>query len=259
MDGVSAFFLVLGILCIAGVIISVAVISSKKKKSYLAADTVHAQNMSYLQQIGFKIEKEYSRKELTFHLYFDYTRKLGAVEYYYTYTDTSSQKKKCEPITVFPLDKIIQCQLIQDGTTVHTNAVAPAMIGAAFLGLGGAIAGATAMSNDAVVGVLAVRLLIEDMKMPSVMISVLRTSTNKASQEYQNLFFLAQEVYGIFEGIVRVNEQARRQAQAQATTAGAGTSDVMDQLSKLADLKAKGVLTDQEFEAKKAMLLAKIK
>ena len=48
-----------------------------------------------------------------------------------------------------------------------------------------------------------------------------------------------------------------QQAQFEAyvkETAGSGTS--ADELAKLADLKAKGVLTDAEFEAQKAKLLA---
>lgn len=39
-------------------------------------------------------------------------------------------------------------------------------------------------------------------------------------------------------------------------TAGSGGGDVASQLSQLADLKSKGVLTDDEFEAQKAKLLA---
>jgi len=38
--------------------------------------------------------------------------------------------------------------------------------------------------------------------------------------------------------------------------AAAPTDDLMDQLSKLADLKAAGVLSDEEFSAAKAKLLA---
>lgn len=56
--------------------------------------------------------------------------------------------------------------------------------------------------------------------------------------------------------------QARRwgaddqaQPEAQAAPASAGTEDVAAQLEKLADLKAKGVLTDEEFAAQKAKLL----
>lgn len=259
MDGLTGVIVVFCVLSIAALIIVGVVVSSKKRKASSTADSIHTQNMGYLQQIGFRIENQYFRKEPGLYLYFDYTNKLGALEYNLTYKNASyGNMKKCEAITVFPLDKIIECELIQDGTAVHKNAIAPAMIGAAFLGLGGAIAGATAMSNDAHVGVLAVRLLLEDMKIPSLMISVLKASTDKSSQEYQNFFYIAQEIYGIFEGLMRVNDQARRQAQAPSNTVGL-EGDVMDQLSKLADLKAKGVLTEQEFESKKALLLNKIK
>lgn len=56
--------------------------------------------------------------------------------------------------------------------------------------------------------------------------------------------------------------QARRwgaddqaQPEAPAAPVSAGTEDVAAQLEKLADLKAKGVLTDEEFAAQKAKLL----
>lgn len=42
---------------------------------------------------------------------------------------------------------------------------------------------------------------------------------------------------------------------AQAATAHEGTDDLIDQLGKLADLKAAGVLDDAEFAAAKARLL----
>jgi hypothetical protein len=57
----------------------------------------------------------------------------------------------------------------------------------------------------------------------------------------------------------RAEEQAARQQKAfdayvkQAAGSGGGS---VDELSKLADLKAKGVLTDAEFEAQKAKLLS---
>jgi ABC-type multidrug transport system fused ATPase/permease subunit len=55
----------------------------------------------------------------------------------------------------------------------------------------------------------------------------------------------------------RAEAQAMKQQQAFDSyikqTAGAGSAE---ELSKLADLKAKGVLTDAEFEAQKAKLLA---
>jgi hypothetical protein len=57
----------------------------------------------------------------------------------------------------------------------------------------------------------------------------------------------------------RAVTQAKQQQQAfdayVKQTAGAAGGSSADQLSKLADLKAKGVLTDAEFEAEKSKLL----
>jgi hypothetical protein len=62
-----------------------------------------------------------------------------------------------------------------------------------------------------------------------------------------------------FEAQAQVAElQAQQTAQAQqaaAPAAAPGGDDLMDQLGKLADLKAAGVLDDAEFAAAKAKLL----
>jgi hypothetical protein len=72
--------------------------------------------------------------------------------------------------------------------------------------------------------------------------------------------FLGVLVYLIARGGKMQERQARDAAQAQQDFNSyvqqvAGTSSA-DQLSKLADLKASGVLTDAEFEAEKAKVLA---
>ncbi len=74
--------------------------------------------------------------------------------------------------------------------------------------------------------------------------------------------FLGILVYLIARG-GKMHERAEQAAQAQQKafddyvkqTAGAGASS-SDELAKLADLKAKGVLTDAEFEAQKAKILS---
>ncbi len=73
--------------------------------------------------------------------------------------------------------------------------------------------------------------------------------------------FLGILVYLIARG-GKMHERAEQAAQQQQQafdayvkeTAGAGNS--VDQLAKLADLKSQGVITDAEFEAQKAKLLA---
>ena len=75
--------------------------------------------------------------------------------------------------------------------------------------------------------------------------------------------FLGVFVYLIARGS-KMQERAAQQAADQQKAfdayvkqaAGTSSDDVSDQLSKLADLKAKGVITDAEFEAQKSKLLA---
>ena len=73
--------------------------------------------------------------------------------------------------------------------------------------------------------------------------------------------FLGILVYLIARGKKMAEHQMQDQAQAQQefkayVQDAAGGGGAADELSKLADLKAKGVITDAEFEAQKAKLLA---
>ena len=62
----------------------------------------------------------------------------------------------------------------------------------------------------------------------------------------------------------KMHERAAQQAAQQqkafdeyvSQTAGTAGADTASQLSKLADLKSQGVITDAEFEAQKAKILA---
>ncbi len=75
--------------------------------------------------------------------------------------------------------------------------------------------------------------------------------------------FLGVFVYLIARG-GKMHERAAAESQQQQQAfdqyvreaAGTSGSNTADQLSKLADLKAKGVITDAEFEAQKSKLLA---
>jgi hypothetical protein len=61
---------------------------------------------------------------------------------------------------------------------------------------------------------------------------------------------------GMGERDVRAYQDQKAQFDAYVReTAGSGGGTAADELTKLADLKAKGVLTDAEFEAQKARLL----
>jgi len=80
------------------------------------------------------------------------------------------------------------------------------------------------------------------------------------------IFVLVLPYLGVFVYLIarggqmheRAANEAAQQQQAfdQYVKEAAGTSGTADQLSKLADLKSQGVLTDAEFDAQKAKILA---
>jgi ABC-type multidrug transport system fused ATPase/permease subunit len=80
------------------------------------------------------------------------------------------------------------------------------------------------------------------------------------------LFVFIIPLFGILVYLIarggKMHERAAQQAQQQQEAfdsyvkEAAGSSSAADELTKLADLKAKGVLSDAEFEAQKAKLLA---
>jgi hypothetical protein len=88
------------------------------------------------------------------------------------------------------------------------------------------------------------------------------------SKALWSIFIIVIPFLGVFVYLIarggkmheRAAEQAAQQQKAfdQYVKEAAGTTgaDTADQLSKLADLKSQGVLTDAEFEAQKAKILA---
>lgn len=163
-----------------------------QRKAAAETEARYQSGLQQLKQGGFVFEKSYPPMHTRPWLFFDYGNNRFA------YFNNNA-------FGIYFLDRVIECSLIQDGTIVHKDAVAPAMVGAAVFGLGGAIAGATAMHGDAQVGILAVRILMDDLRSPSVMFTVLSTSLDKNSPAYLSSFQQAQELYGIFEGVVRYN------------------------------------------------------
>lgn len=69
---------------------------------------------------------------------------------------------------------------------------------------------------------------------------------------------MAQQLSQGLQGASPQTAQAAQAAAAAAAAAGVKPEDVMATLEKLGDLKAKGILTQEEFDAKKAELLKKL-
>lgn len=241
------------------------VVSKQRKaiseKKYQGCDVKHKQNMLQLQSSGFHIEESshyrgYKVKddeyiESTVYLYYDYAGKKAALEYY-------DREYDCSPITIFPLNKIVDCELLQDYTSVSKEE--GTFGGASAFGYGG-ISGNRKAVSQVMAGGLAVRLTIDDIRVSSIVISIIEGSTEKASDEYQGFLSEAQQIYGKFQSIVLINnaECQKREQQAVQEPKTNEHEKAIEQIRQLAKLKDEGILSEEEFEAKKKLLMEKIR
>lgn len=228
---------------------------------------------SVLANRKFRIDKQFFTSHCL--LYLDHGNKQGA---FFGFLDPQkSYKTPVSELRYFALNQITECALVQDGTMVHYNAVVAGMAGAALFGLGGAVAGATAMNNAEHGGHISVRVLLNDDHMPSLTITVMNASIKKSEPAYLEAFENAQKIYNEFEGIVRMNQRnqgsgASQGASAQTTAAQriptqatdphqdvtAENARILEQINHLAQMQKEGILTADEFSEKKKMLLDRL-
>lgn len=164
---------------------------------------------------------------------------------------------------IFYFDDLISYELIEDDATVTGGGVGAALAGGLLFGAAGGIAGAM-VGGKKVKGAVEnmfLQIKLNDMNMPSLMITFSAKRTKKKSGAYRNALSSAREAMACLDLIIRDVDQRNssslqtQQAEVIEVTAVEAMVDVADQLERLAGLYERGVLTDEEFAAQKAKLL----
>ena len=251
----------------------------------ITAQGFHAQNMDHLNKIGFHADRteNIGRK----HFMFDHTKLLTCFEEFYINDGFLSVPKNkpqlllpfidngasyCQPLKVFRYDKIIDCVLIQDGSVVKTSEGSAILAGTSVPYLGLLQGKASSSSDERQTGILSVRLTLDDIQNPSVLFTF-SGNMDKSSAAYAESFTQAQQVFGIFDAIVRINKKTTASPQntapaqtvraAQSTVASqpaaSENESVFDTIRQLGKLRDDGILTEEEFNQKKKLLLEQIK
>ncbi len=272
---VGGIFILIGAFVVIMIIWGIKADASSKRKAMLKYQRYENDISHHLKVNNFHADKTY--EEGLNLVWFDYKGKRGAILTKTVSKETTVYIKTvariiapASAIRFFQFDKITGCELVQDGTTVHQSAVLPGMIGAAAFGLGGALAGATAMHNAEAVGHISIRVYLDDSSMPSLTITVLNTSMQKSTQAYLNSFNAAQQLYTEFESIIRLNRKAQeekpaapepREESAKPPKASDGLAEnarILEQIKVLAKMRDEGILTDEEFADKKKLYMDKL-
>jgi hypothetical protein len=260
---------------VLGVIALIATLIIRADKR---AEGIHAERWRRLLADGFSPDKVYKRLETVpntgtkfFYNYlaFDLTKALCALEY-----------------RVFSIKDAVRVEMLNDATVVQSAASkfgGAGLLGVVVPGAAGFGGGSQSHSGEKV-AVVAVRVTLDNPHFPSATLPFLFDVSDKASEPYRQAMSNAYEVYGIFEGYVRLRDMQRndakpasekKQPKAQDVCASCGaplaegakfcnecgakaaavSEKTAGQLKRISSLYEEGVLTQEEYEAKKRMLL----
>lgn len=160
---------------------------------------------------------------------------------------------------VFSFDELRSFELLEDDSQVVGGGVGMALVGGAFFGVGGAIAGAMTggKKTKKTVENLVLKINLNDMDFPCVMITYLNKSTKVSSNAYRDALSSAQETISCLKLILeQVSPEKPDQTVAvNVTQATVSPIDPVEEIKKHKELLDMGIITQEEFDQKKRELL----
>lgn len=168
----------------------------------------------------------------------------------------SSQKIEAE--------QILSVGLEIDGVTVaHTQKqgwLGRALIGGAVAGVAGAIIGAgtskAKTTSDDMVTSMLLKILVDGPSPSACYVALAVPGTKKGTAYFIERKQVADKWMAIIRSMMKHAETSAQKPTTISPAAATAEGSVVEQLVKLADLQARGVLTEPEFQAAKARLLS---
>lgn len=165
---------------------------------------------------------------------------------------------------IFRFDEIRSFELMEDDSQVVGGGVGMALVGGAFFGGAGMVAGSmvggkkTKKTCDSML----LKINLKSIDMPCVIIPYVTKTIKKTSNDYKKALSAAQQTISCLEMIVETIERENAvPAEPQRVVVGhvgaaPQAADIpVEKVKKLKELLDMGVLTQEEFDAKKAELL----
>lgn len=155
-------------------------------------------------------------------------------------------------------NNIIECQIIKDSNIMEAGGIGRALAGGFIAGEAGAIVGATTRKSKNIVSNLSIRIVTNELDEPLYNLELLdfKLDINKSLDEkfFKSAMQFANSVYATIQAIINDNKNVSDNKEIEDKESNNG----LEQLEKLAELKEKGIITQEEFEKSKKKILSKL-
>lgn len=160
--------------------------------------------------------------------------------------DNRNMLNKAMP-KIYNYTDIVDFELLEDGESIASGGLGRALVGGAlFGGVGAIIGGVTSKKKSkSLCNSLKVKITTKDINNPVVYANFVTTSVKKSSIIYKIGFDLAQKCLSTLQLIVNGNQEVKE------TPIGSEADEIL----KFKNLLDQGIITQDEFEAKKKQLL----
>ncbi len=161
-----------------------------------------------------------------------------------------------------PFSSIVECEICQDHSTIAIDGMKRAVIGGIIAGSTGAIIGASTTPQSDIVKHLSVKIRTNDISHPLHTIVLLQSTYSTKDIFYKQKLHTAELIYATIVAIIKKHENSNvvieKATERKATESNTSISTYADQLRDLSNLYHEGILTSEEYESKKADILAKM-
>ena len=161
---------------------------------------------------------------------------------------------KSRTILEYAFDSLVDYELYEDGRSIiKSTAENTAFADTLLYGKAGAAAAATAPKEvHEYCSDVHITLVINDMKRPQIIIPLISMETLKTSVEYRFAIETAKKITAMC-AVIKANQTSKETKEEKAEKTD--SADQYEEISKIFELKEKGIITEDEFNMKKKQLL----
>ena len=153
---------------------------------------------------------------------------------------------------IYSFDDIIAFELLEDGNSITKGGVGRAIVGGLLFGGVGAIVGGSTgkRKTKSTCTKLQIKIIVNNINAPAVYINLIAVETKTDGFIYQTAYNSAQNILSVLQ-VICENNRLKQKTYSDDTP----TSSSVDEIAKYKALCDQGIISQEEFEAKKKQLL----
>jgi hypothetical protein len=144
---------------------------------------------------------------------------------------------------IIEVDNIIDCEILEDNSTIMKGGVGRAVVGGVLAGGVGAIVGSTTRKSSNIVSSLKLRVITNDVTNPMILLNFIVEPIKRDSYIYKTTFEITQEMYALLISVMPKKETKK------------DDNDVKQKLKDLKSMLDDNLITEEEYNLKKKELL----